>query len=204
MKRGFTLIEVLLSLALLALLLSVVQGVYSGVSRSRESARAATDGLRAASLILQRMADEIGSADPQTISLSEESAEFSKLEFVTELSDYAQEEATSGRPVGGLTQVLYEAAEIEGVKTLTRQGGRLSTTGDAELRDPDPLLRGVSRFRVKVSPDAKAWRESWEPGGGTGSDAYLPRIASIEIGWREGGPEGLERVLRTSAALYRE
>ncbi|MBI5441326.1 MAG: type II secretion system protein [Deltaproteobacteria bacterium] len=203
MKRGFTLIEVMLGLALLALVLSIVQGVYSGATRTRERSHVATENLRAAALLLQRVTDELGSAVPETLEITSLAGETSALEFTTEFPQFSQEKPTSGEKTeGAFARLRYElATESDGTQSLVRRSGfEIKAGEEPELGTPDTILPNVARFRVQWSSDAKEWRNSYS-GSSSGSDR--PVIVSVEVSWRDGGPEEPERVLRTSVPLYR-
>jgi prepilin-type N-terminal cleavage/methylation domain-containing protein len=210
-KRGFTLIEVLLGLTLLAVVLGVVQGVYSGVVRSRERARVATENARAAALLLQRLADELGSAVPESLQISSEGSDASTLEFTTEFPQFAQEKPTSGKKTeGAFARLRYEVTnESDGTRALVRSIGFEESSGDEpDMGTPEPLFPGVVRFRVQWSSDAQDWRDSFAGGGtkggpGSAPQTDAPKIVRLEIAWRDGGGNEPERILRTSAPLYR-
>lgn len=201
-RRGFTLIEVLLGLALLALVLSLIQGVYAGAVKSRDRARAQAEGAHRAALVLARLADELasaseGSGDASGFALGPAADRDARLEFTTTLPGLMPEKADAAEAAAeGYARLRYEVeAGGGGTRSLLRRDSRLSEQPEGE--DGDVVLERVTRFRVQASADGKAWDDTWEGGAG------LPRMVSLELGWEEGdGPRPQERLLRTTVPLY--
>jgi prepilin-type N-terminal cleavage/methylation domain-containing protein len=121
-KRGFTLMEVLLALLLLALLLSLVQGAYSGAVRSRERSRVETEEAHLAAVVLQKIAGELSMAvhlpgsDAAGFIVEGEGDGVSNLSFVTRVP------RISGFSLGGAALVDYALEEgEEGTSSLVRR-----------------------------------------------------------------------------------
>ncbi|MBI5015437.1 MAG: prepilin-type N-terminal cleavage/methylation domain-containing protein [Deltaproteobacteria bacterium] len=214
MRRGFTLIEVLLGLALLALVISVVQGVYAGVTRSRNRAQEQTEGAHAATLLLQRMADELANASSGPAEGTEASTGLvlgkdadgqSRLDFTTTLPALApDDESKSPTYAEVYARIEYSVqANDDGTRQLVRGDSRAAArSGGAETEAPDVVIDRVTRFRVTLSPDGKTWEDTWS-GPAAGEDTAVPRIAAIEIGWQVGTKDKpQERLLRTAVSLY--
>jgi general secretion pathway protein J len=210
-KRGFTLIEVILALALLALLLSLVQGVYTGATRSRNRARLETGEAHLSAVVLQRMASEISMA------FFEKSRKNSADEYTTGFVVDADAGGNSsfsfttrvpwihGFSPGGDAEVGYllEANE-EGVLSLTR---RESAALDGDLFDggvPYVMLESVKRFEV-LCYDGEEWVSTWDTAERT-DPPYLPVAVSLEVAWGTTAEteteEGTERAYRTSTPVY--
>nr|WP_281173814.1 type II secretion system protein GspJ [Deferrisoma camini] len=200
MNRGFTLIEVVVTLALLALVLSLVQGTYSGAVRSRDRSSQATAEVHQAALVLDRMATEISGA---LVSASRATATGfvvepdadgnATLTFTTRLAPIP------GLRPGGPVELRYNLeADDDGVLRLVRR----------EEADPDedpeegglayPVLENVLRFQV-LCYDGTEWAESWDSRIRE-EEPFLPEAVSLEIAW--GPDENHERVLRTATPLY--
>lgn len=213
--QGFTLIEVLIGLTLLAVVLTLVQGVYAGIVRSRDYIQAQTERSHAVALLLHRMADELVSAlaapgDPtrenEGIVLDKDSNLDSTLEFSALLPPVLQD---GGKEKGGgIARIRYHLEKAEdGSLDLVRTDSRAAAdeagaSPSNQEKQADVLLKGVSRFRVKLLGEGDTWRES---SGGTesGGQEVAPRAVSIEIAWKVGKKEdGAERVLRTAVPLY--
>jgi prepilin-type N-terminal cleavage/methylation domain-containing protein len=197
-KRGFTLLEVVLGLALLALVIGLVQGVYSGVSRSRERVSEQTAGAHAAALFLHRLADELASA--RGLTLDRDAAGDAELEFSTVLPLLLQEGEEGQRGGEGFVTLGYSVEDVDDSRSLVRTDSRSAGEGG----DPasDEVLRHVTRFRVQVSSDGEKWHDGWEAAS-TAADEGAPRVVTVEVAWRDGADgKGPERSLRTMAPLY--
>lgn len=201
MRRGFTLLEVVLGLALLALVIGLVQGVYSGVSRSRQRVSEQTAGAHAAALFLHRLADELASA--RGLTLEQDAGGDAVLEFSTVLPRSLQEaeEGNEGSAAPeGFVRLGYGVEEADGVRSLVRTDSRGSEEGGEAA--PDAVLRHVVRLRIQVSADGEEWHDGWDAESGD-ADGGAPRAVAVEISWRDGEDgRGPERTLRTLAQLY--
>lgn len=202
MNRGFTLLEVVVSLALLALVLTLVQGTYSGAVRSRDRASRETAEMHQAGLVLDRLANELagaltsqGRATLTPFLVEPDVEESAVLTFTTRL------QPIPGLRPGGPAELQYALeADEDGVPRLVRR----------EEPDPDedpedggvayPVLEEVLRFRV-LCYDGEEWVESWDSRARE-DEPFLPLAVSVELAW--GPDEDHERVLRTATPVYGE
>lgn len=201
MKRGFTLMEVLLALLLLALLLSLVQGAYSGAVRSRERSRVETEEAHLAAVVLQKIAGELSMAvlpsgtDP--VGFIVEGDGVSSVSFVTRVP------RISGFSLGGAAAVDYALEDGEdGSSNLVRRETP-ETHGDlADGGVPYEILRDVARFEV-LCYDGNEWLTGWDSQD-RGGPPYLPIAVSVELAWggEEEDDEAPERIYRTSTPVY--
>lgn len=213
-RRGFTLIEVLVGLALLALVVSLIQGVYSGVARSRERLVRETEGAHAAAILLQRLSDELAAAvtfdspprrGATRFVVESDTGGSSRLEFTAPLPEYLQAEAETGAADRiGLARIGYSVEkESDGSLTLARSETR-DPEADLAQSEPDPVLRGIVRFRVLCSVDGKEWEETWNSEDRAPADSLLPKMVSVEIAWKDPDrANGPERVWRTAIPVYK-
>lgn len=207
MKRGFTLLEVILALTLLAVLLTLVEGVYSGVSRSSRDAAQATQEVHEAALVLDRLANEITAAyaSPTTDPTRPATSWFvltrdldgrAALAFTTRLSPEEPSDALTGRPA---EVAYYVERDEEGVARLRR---RTSWEVDADPEEgglPYDVLPDLALTRFDIQCfDGEEWQDAWDSRD-RAQAPYLPRSLSVEIAW--GDPDH-ERVLRTSIPVY--
>lgn len=207
MRKGFTLLEVLLGLGLLALILSLVQGSYSGAARSRILSGTQTREAHAAAFVLDRVAGELSSAflsavTPERALSSRfvagvDSDGWSSVAFATRLP------ALPGVLPGGEAEVGYFVEkDDDGVPLLRRRESR-DLDGDPEGGTPYAVLGRITRFEVTCY-DGAEWVESWDSRERE-QEPRLPLAVSIRLGWGDGGEEdgeAKETVLTTSTPLY--
>ncbi len=201
MKRGFTLIEVVLAVALMALVLALIQGVYTGTVRSRNRSADQTRDVHQVALILDRIATEVSAAYA-----APSRAETTGLRVETDVDGNSSLVFTSllppipgVRPDGG-TEVGYALEPDEdGVLRLVRWEDPYPEEG-GEAPAPYPVMDRVLRFRV-LCFDGDNWVEEWDTREREESP-ILPRAVSVELAW--GPDEEHEQVLRTSTPVYRE
>ena len=200
-KHGFTLLEVLLALGMLALVISLIQGVFSGTTRSRRASREATQETHAAAFVLHRLADELAMAylDPSRteatgLLVDTDSDEVSSVVFTTRVPP------VSGFSSGGDAEMAYFVeGDGEGGLVLRR---RESADLDGDLAyggEPYTLIKGLARFTVE-SYDGEQWLTGWDSAERV-DPPLLPLMARITIAWL--GPDGeTERVYRTATPIY--
>lgn len=203
-RQGFTLVEILLTLGLLAVVVTLVQGVYSSVLRSRDHAQEQAEKSHAAALLLGRLADELASCSPRAgdptggLTLERDENLDSRLEFTTPVPALVQEEGVD--EIGGAATLTYslEAGE-NGARDLVRLDSRAPSVPGSD-RVGDVLLRGLSRFRVKLLREGDDWEET---SGTDGTAPKPPRAVAVEVAWKDGKAfDGPEHVLRTLVPLY--
>lgn len=203
MRRGFTLLEVILALALMALVLSLIQGAYSGAARSRALSGAASREAHAAAMALDRLVNELASAFISTGTEFRARAtrfvaetgmdDWATLSFVTRLSPLP------GSLPGGEAEVGYLVErDDDGVPRLRRRESR-NLDGDPEEGGvPYTVLPRVTRFRV-LCYDGSEWLEGWDSAARE-AEPLLPLAVSVEVAL---GEEEEERVFRSSTPVYR-
>ncbi len=199
MRRGFTLIEILLALALLAVVITLIQGTYSGTVKSRERSGAESRQLHTAALVLDRLANEISGAyvDPAQpeatgLVITVDGDGNAGLAFTARLQPIP-----TIRPGGG-TEVAY-FVETEGERTRLVRRESPDVDGDlAEGGGPYPVLDDLLRFRVQCY-DGEQWLDEWDSREREDGSA-LPRAVSVELAW--GRDEEHQRMVRTEAAVY--
>jgi general secretion pathway protein J len=200
-RDGFTLIEVMVSLAVLALLVTLVQGVYSTSLRNREAAESATLATHSAAVVTGRIADELAMAFHSTIRpdetrflLDTSPDGFSAIEFSSRTPSIADI-----RP-GGDTRILYQAVtdpESREGRLILRRTELGDPYGDLE-RDgfTFSMMEELSGFSIQCY-DGEEWVESW---GNSDSEAPdLPLMVRIVMSW--GDEENLSYI-RTATSVY--
>lgn len=199
---GFTLIEVIVGLGILALLAGMIQGIYAASARSRDRAEARTATVHACSSVLTRLCDELGASfisktrpDATYFRVATDSGERSTLDFATLMPP------VHGLRAGGETRVYYELnpeTREDGGKSYVLQRSEIDDLAEDVERDGATydMLKGINTFSVKCF-DGTEWQSEWRLG--EGPDPKLPLAVKIEVTW---GEKDAEQTFRTAATLY--
>jgi prepilin-type N-terminal cleavage/methylation domain-containing protein len=200
-RRGFTLVEMLVALALLGLFLLLVNGIYSGTTRNREASRAATTSAHEASVALHLMGDEFAMAflSPAWIgrsafNLETDADDFSKVDFTTRVPNI------DTLRVGGDVRLRYELVPEEERKDrfILRRTEGADFFADLDRQGVAyDMMSGIKRFTVKCW-DGEAWTDRWEVDP---ANPQLPLAVAVRIVWSRGGGEA-EEVLVTTTPVY--
>ncbi|PLX41018.1 MAG: hypothetical protein C0608_07145 [Deltaproteobacteria bacterium] len=202
MKRGFTLLEVLVALFIMTLFIALVQGVYTGTTRSRERAVKRTVEAHTASAVLQRIADELamsfqlpGRMDQTYFLLTTDSENTSTLEFTSRTP------AIPSIRTGGDTRIRYE------IERSTRGGDGDMALMRYELADlfgrmdldstAYEMLTNVTTFEVECF-NGEEWVTAWDES--SSSEPLMPLAVKIRLGW--GDDEDNEELMETSTPIY--
>ena len=185
-RRGVTLLETLVALALTALVLGVLSRSLAGAARSRTAATTESERLSAARTILLRLAAEVEAAVGETgIAVEPEAgvgaASGSRLRLTTVVRTDASSPAASDRRA-----VSYEVDPAAAV--LVRRERTAPLPADAPEPEPLAVLTGVRRLAVRCS-DGAAWRGRWDA-------AALPRAVELVL-HVDDGAGGVEELATT-------
>ena len=181
--RGFTLLELLIALALLVILSGTLYGTYFGLVRGRETAAAKMDQRRTLSTTLDQLRRELSSA-----MLNRNN---NRLHFVVEDRDYFGKPASTldftaivppraGRlPLSDQAQLTYKIVENEKKLSLARQEKDLYYIRDAV---PYPQMEELEGFLVECY-DGSKWVRTWDTSLNGGR---LPKYVKVTITLRQG------------------
>jgi general secretion pathway protein J len=199
-EAGFTLIELVVSLALLVLMLALINGAFGFGLRAWEMTEEVerTQSVEAfRNMLDQRLAEALPlmSSDERGILRFAFSGRPDELSFVTPMP------ARGGLPAG-----LYQATlRLTGARRLALELQPLvSANRPAAGEGHRPvLLEGVTGFAVRYygSPDGRAephWADQWQ------GRSALPQLVAVEVGFAAGdrrrwAPFTAELRLRTAA-----
>lgn len=190
--KGFTLIEMLVAVAVSALLLTTTYGIVTSVSRTRDRLGSEGEGFHLARVINERMARELRGAYDNTTSagslfaggLDENGAPF------LQLATTASTPASGG---SGIVVVRYRLAEdADGEKVLLRDEYPLNNQPAGE-RPEQRLAAGIENLQFRFRRGAD-WQPQWlstEQAGlpdlveltltVKGTDGLLPFLTAIEL-----------------------
>lgn len=177
-QQGFTLLEIVVAITLVALLLSGVYGVFAGVSKARRRAEIGAELHHRGRVFFERLGRELrslyveekGSENP----FGCESRDGRMISFT--FATYA--EAVPGRAQAGAMVVRYTLPEGEAAtKTLSRLVLPLHHTEEPEAEAAVPFLDLVRDLRLRFY-DQGAWSENW-PSTGAGKIPEQVEIALV-------------------------
>lgn len=188
-RRGFTLLEVLLAIAIVALVAVLGYRALSALSSSETKLAAEAARWRTLDLFFARLEGDLRQAVPRPVRRSDahepawlgvpDSEGNGTLEFSRAGPEYTLEAHSAGQRLAyrlrnGAVEVLYWASydRPQGV-------------------DPTPytLLDGVTRFQLAYLTQAGAWTDTWPQAG----ESELPRAVRVDLTLASG--EAIERWL---------
>lgn len=181
-NKGFTLLELLIALALLAILSAALYGTYFSLMRARETATAGMESRRELRVTLDMLRRELSSAFYNRTN--------KRLHFVVEdrdifakpasTLDFTAISAPSGSilPTSDLVTLRYQPVEKEKKIVLGRQVKDLFVTQEPARY---PQMDEVEGFLVECYDGAK-WVKSWD----TAINAGLPKSVRVTVRVREG------------------
>ncbi len=195
-SRGFTLLEVLVALALLAIISAALYGTYFSLMRGRDGAQTRMTERREISATLDQLRRELTAAYFRTQSSGSslpatDDQQNMQLHFVVEDRDYFGKPASAVDftvlvpPRGGTfpgsdqIRVRYRAAEKDGKLRLMRLEKDRYAIGNPL---PYPQMEELEGFLVECSNDGKQWVRTWD----TAINRGLPQYVRVTIRTKEG------------------
>lgn len=181
--NGFTLLELLVALALLVILSGVLYGTYFSLMRGRDMAILKMDERRELSVTLDQLRRELSAAFYNTNN--------KMLHFVVEDRDYFGKPASTldftalapprsdQQTLSDQVQLIYTGAEKENKLLLTRQEKDIYFTLTPL---PYPQMEELEGFLVECY-DGANWVRTWDTALNNG---HLPKSVKITISLKEG------------------
>lgn len=192
-QHGFTLIEIMLALGLLAFVTSLLWGTFAQTAKIKRRIEAAQDRTHTVRVALMRMSreiemayrsgsDGIGTADRRTMFSGTSHNDFDQLRF----SWFGHQRLRADAPEGDTALVTYLTMPDPDDPTITNLMRR--ETKRLEAKDPK-LLSGetyilcpdISRIKFAYYDyKQKDWREEWDTTTADGQQ-YLPTQVRISL-----------------------
>lgn len=181
-RRGFTLLEILIALALLGVLAGALYGTYFSLIKGRESANEGMEARRELRTTLDLLRREINSAqyskNNKRLHFSVEDRDiFGKPASVLAFTAIAGPD-DSGQVVSDQVDLKYEILEREKKMILSRQAKDLYHAGG---EDRYPQMESIEGFLVECQNSEK-WVRSWD----TAINNGLPKAVRITVTVKDG------------------
>lgn len=184
-ERGFTLLELLVAVAVAVIVLASVYGVYTGVSRARDRVERRSAAAHQARVLFDRLGRELRGAYPaggEALPFSGGSESGSGRPFLRFTTTASTPEGGSR---GGIRTLLYELVP----DSDPQQPGELRRSEvPAFLGAPPPerayrMLTGVSGWQVRYFTGG-SWQNEWPESRGR-----QPQAVELTLTLREAGEE---------------
>lgn len=186
-EKGFTLIEVLVAISILAILLTSVYGIFSSVSLARERLDADSAEYHRARVLFDRLGRELRGAyfqasDPKLVftGLKTDDGSF-ELELTTSAVSPLSETGS------GIAKVHYLLAEDKeeaaNGRVLLRSEHPVHDSADEETAGMMRLVPGIEAMSLRFYANGQ-WQTTWQA-----RTSGLPELVEIALQLRTGGEE---------------
>jgi len=189
-RAGFTLLELLIALVLLAMLMTALYGSYFSVVKARERAAEGMEARRELGATFDLLRREIASSlynrnDKRLHFVVEDRDNFGKPTSNLELTTLTpvrsdRELRNTGTSESGIRVVRYELIEKNKKIILARREQDLFF--DFQAAKPYPQMEHISSFLVECY-DGSKWVKSWD----TALNTKLPKLVRVTVQFDENG-----------------
>jgi general secretion pathway protein J len=211
--RGLTLLEVMVAVAILAMVAVLTYGAFDGLSRGKKSLGRVNDRYHQGRSALARMTSELSSAflsmhqppvEAQirrlTIFAGSNGSPADRIDFTS----FSHRRLTKDSRESDQNEISYFGSPDPNVSGKVDLARRESTTIDLEPKrggEVDVLVEDIESFEVKyLDATTGMWTETWDSSQATGQPARLPFEIKITLALKSGG-EGKPVVFTTKMTM---
>lgn len=188
-EAGFTLLELLVSLTIVAILALAQAAPFQRTLSSREQAEEAMERSNAARLTLQRLAEELSGAVP----LPGERERFSLIDrtFDRPASELSFTTTTARKVRAGpqdpfeIVRYRLEPGDPDAAGGLLLKEQLPSVATDGTPFTTNVVLEDVVAFTVRVLPDRGEWLATWQ----AEENVKIPRAVELQLSLADGTPD---------------
>ena len=186
-RAGFTLPEVLVAVAILALVMTMVFGVFGSLLTATRSGVETADTTQRERIALRALADALAGTSwyrqhgPGQFVAGQGAGGFSQLELVTRVPPDFWGSRTLGQSPLRRVRFIVEPAPDGGHQLVLQQEALLANTNSVTRMHRTVLLPQVTQFLINLRPHGAdaMWQPVWD------STNALPRLARVELATRE-------------------
>jgi len=189
-RRGFTLVEVLLTLSVLSVVLLLLLSAFTGTVRAREVLSSRSKEFRQVRLVMDRLGTElqgaVASPHREESALTCREDRFSGKPAATLVFTALREpESESGRPPADVVKIRYFPRLSTDGKNLEvhREQSDMPFLGSRIPSREALVAEGLQGFRVELY-DGTSWHREWPPEGRPKSG--LPKKLAFELSGMRG------------------
>ncbi len=186
-QRGFTLVEILVAISILAILLTSVYGIFSSVSLARERLDADSAEYHRARVLFDRMGRELRGAyfQPRSSGLVFSGSQDDDRSFEFELTTSAVSPLLqTGSSIARVHYLLVEDEENkEGGRVLMRSEQSVHESNDETTAGMMRLVPGIEAMTLRFYANGQ-WQTSWN-----GQTSGIPELVEIALQLRVEGNE---------------
>ena len=180
-EGGFTLLEILVSVAVLAIVLSLVFKAFDTTAETVRQVSARGDRYHLVRVIYSRLSEELIAADwekgnRRTVFVGLDGTQGVRPAGMLRFSSRAHVRTEPEVPESDLNLLVYE---LRGGTLLRREERNPLSLSDRSV-ETDALARGVTEFSLRYW-DGSAWRESWD----AAALQDLPSAVRIELAFQD-------------------
>jgi len=204
-KAGFTLPEVLVAVAILALVTTMIFGVFGSLLSATRTGAEAADTTQRERMALRAMSDALAGTSwyhqhgPGQFLVGQDAQGFSQLELVTRVPPGFWGARVLGSSPLRRVQFIVEPAPHGGHQLVLQQEALLANTNSTTRMHRTVLLPQVTQFLLNLrphGPDAQ-WQPAWD------ATNALPRLARVELAINEHQtPRAKEMAVYANAATH--
>jgi len=206
-SRAFTLVELLVAIAVLAGISIIIYGAFSGMKRSREGVERLQDRYREGRLAMARMTRELSSAFISLHAPILPSLQVEKTAFIgttgtpadrVDFDSFANRRIDRNSHVSDQCELSYFGSQDPDSPGTTDLVRRISTTLDMDPRKGghvEVLATDIDLFKLQyLDPQTGNWVDTWDTTQAvTGQPSRLPVQVKIVLVLNGGEREGYDR-----------
>lgn len=189
-ERGFTLVEVLVAISILAILLTSVYGIFSSVSLARDRLDADSADYHRARVLFDRLGRELRGAYFQNRDRSLRFAGHTTDNGMVELELTTSAASPLSQTGSGIAKVHYLLAEDQETEAdglvLLRSEQPVHKQTDEKVSGMMRLIPGIKSLSLRFYANGK-WQSSWD-----GRTAGLPELVEIQLRLGTGGGQPVD------------